>query len=194
MTFACTDNDKTVKSPSSTMDIFDLTLHDLNGKAENFTQLKRYKGSIIAFLFPDCPIAQRTMPQIREIADSCRQNNVKFMGIVPGNFYELDSLKTFHKEYELPFPLLLDPNFKLCRMLGASVSPEAFLLDTGGKIRYRGQIDNAFFALGRQRNKTTRHYLKNALHLYVNNQPIHLTETKPIGCFLYDTDQNQNKR
>ena len=66
----------------------------------------------------------------------------------------------------------------MARAFGASVTPEAFLFDAGGKLAYHGTIDD-----NRQEpDKVTARYLKDALDAVVAGKKPAVSETKGIGC------------
>jgi hypothetical protein len=59
-------------------------------------------------------------------------------------------------------------------LLGARRTPEAFLLDHEGKLRYRGRIAS----------KLSSPDLKNALDSLLAGRPIRPAETKAFGCAI----------
>ena len=80
-------------------------------------------------------------------------------------------------------PYLADKDQKLMSALGATKSPQAFLLkNTGGKfsVVYNGAIDdNAQVEAG------VRHaYLKDAIDIMLANQTIATAEVRPAGCTI----------
>ena len=54
----------------------------------------------------------------------------------------------------------------------------------GAEIVYRGATDDWFYALGKTRTITRHLYLKNALMAQLNNQPVLIFKTDPIGCIF----------
>jgi hypothetical protein len=63
-------------------------------------------------------------------------------------------------------------------MLGATVTPEAFLFDRHGKLAYHGTIDDNL----KQPDRVQKHYLKDALDAVVAGESPLLPETKSLGC------------
>ncbi|MGI8893468.1 MAG: redoxin domain-containing protein, partial [Bacteroidia bacterium] len=79
---------------------------------------------------------------------------------------------------------LADPDKELTRYLKATITPEAFLLDSEKNILYSGRIDNWATALGVKRQITTSHDLDNAIESFINNRQIDIRKTEAIGCLI----------
>jgi peroxiredoxin len=76
--------------------------------------------------------------------------------------------------------LLLDSDRKTTEEYGALVTPEFFLLDREGILRYHGAFDDTTF---RQRTPT-RPYLENALRALLAGCAPDPAETPPYGCAI----------
>jgi hypothetical protein len=49
---------------------------------------------------------------------------------------------------------------------------------------YQGRIDNWAYELAKKRRVITEHNLRDALNSIVHNQPIKITKTKAVGCYI----------
>jgi peroxiredoxin len=76
--------------------------------------------------------------------------------------------------------LLLDPDRKTTDAYGALVTPEFFLLDRGGIIRYRGAFDDATF----RQPAPTRPYAETALRTLLAGGNPDPAETPAYGCAI----------
>ena len=63
-----------------------------------------------------------------------------FAGIFPNPAESGEEMLRFCQASGLVFPCYRDPSRNAARTLGATVTPEAFLLDSGGKVVYKGGI------------------------------------------------------
>ena len=89
-------------------------------------------------------------------------------------------MKSFATEQRLNFPYIRDITQEVAHCFGASNTPETFLLDREGIVRYQGLIDdNSQFA-----ENVTVPYLKNAIAQLLNNEPITTERTDAIGCSI----------
>lgn len=141
-------------------------------------------GVILLFLAPECPLCQNYAPVLREMAPGFAAMDVPLVGVVSGTYYSVEEVNDFMFSHHLDFPVLLDPAFELSRHFGATITPEAVLIDSTGTMAYRGAIDNWAISLGRKRLKPTAHYLADATGAYLNGKPVPLRTTDAVGCFI----------
>lgn len=141
--------------------------------------------SVIVFLSPECPLCRNYSKTLNELSTEFA-GKAQFIGIVPGKAYTSAEISRFIKEYSLKMNILIDPSKKFSRSLKASVTPEVIVTDNKGTIYYRGAIDDWMVALGKKKEKPSIFYLQNALSQLVNKQPVILSSTKPVGCFIND--------
>jgi len=80
---------------------------------------------------------------------------------------------------------LRDPALALVKFTGVTVTPEAAIV-AGGKVVYRGRIDDRYVDLGRERPAATRRDLFDALSAIVAGKPAPQTTTQAVGCFIAD--------
>ena len=76
--------------------------------------------------------------------------------------------------------VLLDSDRNVADAYGAQITPEFFLLDREGVVRYHGAFDDATF---RQRTPT-RPYLEDALRALLAGRTPDPAETPPYGCAI----------
>lgn len=143
---------------------------------------KDCKGTVIVFLGIDCPISQKYMVKLNSLAEKYGET-VSWVGKVPEKVTE-EELKVFGRDYNLKFPLTADKDQKEARGLKATVTPEVFVFDKGGLLKYQGAIDNWFYELGKNRLQITEHYLDSALSAVVRGYDPALSKTEAIGCFI----------
>lgn len=160
------------------------SLKDVNGKIFPLKNLKENEVSVVIFLSPECPLCLHYTLPLKDLENSFAGGNVKFYGVFPGKDYDAGTIKDYAARYQLTFPLLLDPDYKLTRSLKATVTPEVFVLDSALKTQYSGAIDNEFVSVGKKRKVVTDHYLMNALVNVLNKQPLKITKTTAIGCIM----------
>jgi hypothetical protein len=106
------------------------------------------------------------------------------IGVIPGNDFRPEEVRSFKKKYRISFPVYMDKQGKLAGYFKAQITPEVFVIDNSEQLRYTGRIDNWAYELGKKRSVITAHDLKDALSALVINKPIRVTKTKAIGCFI----------
>ena len=80
----------------------------------------------------------------------------------------------------------MDKNNALADRLGARMTPEAFVLDQHGDIRYRGFIDDA-----KNPARVTHSGLRGALDAVLAGTPVTNPETKSFGCTIHRVRKKQ---
>jgi peroxiredoxin len=157
---------------------------DVKGKCQDLSILKTNKASVIVFLQPDCPIAQKYTRTLRFMVDTLTEQGVQVIGIIPGTYYSNKDVKAFRKKYKVNFSLYFDRSSALAKRMAATISPEVFLVDPEGQVQYSGKIDNWFEALGVYRSIITKFYLNTAISNFLNGQEIAIKKTDAVGCIL----------
>ena len=87
-------------------------------------------------------------------------------------------------KYKLDFEMLFDDENQLARVLGATVTPEVFVLNSDSEILYSGKIDNWVSDLGKKKLEVSKYYLENALTAWRDGKAIESNRTEPVGCLI----------
>ncbi|HEY5691989.1 MAG TPA: redoxin domain-containing protein [Cyclobacteriaceae bacterium] len=161
-------------------DLSAVKLKDIKNKTTSIDSGE--KNTVILFLGTDCPITQKYISRIREIVEEFKPTTA-FYGVFPMQF-SVKEVKAFKKEYQIEFTLLSDDEMALAKHLGATVTPEVFLLDKDLHLQYQGAIDNWFYELGKSRLNTTENYLIDALSAVAKGKTPSISKTEAIGCFI----------
>jgi hypothetical protein len=68
----------------------------------------------------------------------------------------------------------------LADKLKAQSTPEAFVFDASGRLRYRGQIDDAANPA-----RVRTHSLRDAINAVLNDRPVTSARTRALGCAIH---------
>ena len=66
--------------------------------------------------------------------------------------------------------------------LHARWTPEVFVLDSVGRVHYRGRVNDLYVSLGKHRPKPKRHDLRNAVVDLLSGRAPRDSVTQAIGC------------
>jgi thiol-disulfide isomerase/thioredoxin len=167
-------------------------LRDLNGRLiAPFAPSGR--ASVVFFVATDCPVSNSYAPEIQRV---CRDYGLR--GVECSLIYEdvdthpaaaqLDrQVRTHLQEYGYSgFTAVVDRDRVAATHAKASITPQAFVIDRSGEIRYRGRIDNLYAALGKTRQQVTSHDLRDALDAVLAGSKVPHPETEALGCFITD--------
>jgi hypothetical protein len=69
-------------------------------------------------------------------------------------------------------------------MTGARVTPEVAVFRPGGRIVYRGRIDDRYVAFGKMRQVPTTRDLEHVLNALLEGKQVANATTVAIGCFI----------
>ena len=143
----------------------------------------------IVFLFTstDCPISNRYAPEVRRIAEAFGPKGVAFRLVYPNPSEDAHAIREHMTaySYESIADAVRDPKLALVKFAGATVTPEAAVV-VGGRVVYRGRIDDRYVDLGRERPAPTRRDLFDALTAILDGKPVPLAKTQAVGCFISD--------
>ncbi len=89
-------------------------------------------------------------------------------------------MKERAQEKGFNFPYLYDETQEVARAYGAERTPEVFLFDGEGILRYHGAIDDNY----EDPNAVQHHYLRDALDAVLAGQDPPVAETPPVGCTI----------
>jgi peroxiredoxin len=145
--------------------------------------LEQYKAVAVIFMCNHCPYVRLYLERLKQIQTDFQDQGVTLIGINPNdaNFYPDDSfenMKVFASENQLNFPYIRDVAQDVAESFGARNTPEVFLLDHEGKLRYRGLVDDN----ANDPNAVTAPYLRNALSQVLQGESVEPSTTDSIGC------------
>ena len=105
-------------------------------------------ATVLVFYSTECPIANAVNPTLNKLHDEFPLPRVKWFGVCVDPDASADDLATHAREYAFKPIVAVDRKGRLARRLGATVTPEAFVIDDRGRLRYHGRIDDQFAARG----------------------------------------------
>ena len=157
------------------------SLRGIENREIKFKQLTENQAVVIVLFASDCPLSQKYASILRGYND--QYSTIKFIAVF-SKWDTKEAIEVFLKEYPLSMAVFQDPKSRFIHQLNAEATPEVFLFDKKHVLKYRGAIDNWFYALGKYRPEPTECYLENAINDYLNNKEIKLKKTNAIGCII----------
>ena len=83
------------------------------------------------------------------------------------------------KRAGFPFPVYKDANNVVANRFGAEVTPENYVIDASGVIRYHGSIDDS-----QNEARVRTRGLRLALDALLAGKPVATAQTKAFGCTI----------
>ncbi len=163
----------------------DFELPSVDGDVYHLTRCRQaYQALGIVFLSDDCPVVQAYVGRLKQLQADFAPQGFTLIGINANDAAQspedsFDGMKGFALEYQLTFPYLRDPSQDVARSFRAERTPQAFLLDQEGIVRYCGALDD---------NPTAEAvrvaYLREAIAQLLAGTPITTPFTAAVGSPL----------
>lgn len=164
-------------------------LKDADGVARRPLDVKGAAGAVVLFIANDCPISNGYAPEINRI---CAEYGTEDGRDGPGKFrfylvhvdqdFKPEDARKHAKEYSFTCPILMDDHRALCKKLGATVTPEAFVIGEGGAVLYKGRIDDKWAGYMKSRAEPTSRDLRAALDAVRAGKAVPTAATDAVGC------------
>jgi peroxiredoxin/mono/diheme cytochrome c family protein len=162
--------------------IDNFTLKDAAGKPWSLGDARDRKATVVVFLSFECPVSNSYAQPLAELYAAYRERGVAVVGVCPRDEGDAAKIAQLARDYKLPFPVFRDGAPDAARALQAAVTPEAFVLDAAGVLRYRGRIDDGYAARLKKNQKVTREDLRLALDDLLAGRPVRQPATQAVGC------------
>ncbi len=159
--------------------IDDFKLPDADGAEHSLNALKGKNGAVIIFIATRCPVSNAYNDRMQKLADDYRAKGINVIGINSNNIEPASEVKSHAAEKHLAFAILKDDGNKIADRLGATRTPEAYVIDAGGKLVYHGRIDNS-----QNTANITSNDLRDALDEMLGGKPITKTGGAAFGCTI----------
>lgn len=130
------------------------------------------KAVVVLFLSTVCPYANYFAGHLRNLAESYGPRGVLFIGVNSNNWEPRNEVVEHARQRGLTFPIIKDEGHVIADRLGAERTPEAFLVDQTGTLRYRGWV----------KSKQESPDLQRALDAVLDGKPVRRPLTKAFGC------------
>jgi peroxiredoxin len=151
--------------------------HSLNGDPSAAT--------VVVFTCNHCPYALAWHDRVAAVARDYADRGVRVLAINPNDAerYPRDSFEAMQSRVRedggWPMPYLHDATQEVARAYGAQTTPDAFVVDSEGNLRYRGAPDSDH---GDPSQNAA--WLRGALDAVLAGSEPDPAETKPVGCSI----------
>ncbi|HEX9304817.1 MAG TPA: redoxin domain-containing protein [Thermoanaerobaculia bacterium] len=135
---------------------------------------KTHHGVVVLFLSTICPYSNYYNDLIRDMAGEFGRRGVLFVAVNSGKLETAEEARAHALEHGHRFDIIKDPEARIADLFDARRTPEVFLLDSRGILRYHGRIAS----------KIASPDLKSAIEAFLAGRPIRPAETKAFGCAI----------
>jgi hypothetical protein len=152
------------------------------------SQLMGAKGTAIVFVGTSCPIANGYAPEFAALARAVTPRGGRLILAYP-NPDEAADIPLHRKKFGLTETVaVIDEDQALANALKANLTPEVFVFDGAGALRYSGRVDDRYVDRGKPTGSEARTKdLAAAMDAVLAGKPIASTKTQAFGCFIERT-------
>jgi peroxiredoxin len=130
------------------------------------------RPTLYLFVGARCPTTGKYLPRVRALEEK-HAGKVDFLYLYPNATDSPAEKAAFHEQSKLAGGMIDDAGARLAALLGAQRTAEAFLVDAGGRIAYRGAIDD-----DREGKAVTRAHLDLAIGEVLAGKPVSTPTTR----------------
>lgn len=164
--------------------LIDFNLASSDGQMyDAYQYLKGATALILVFTSSSCSYVQAWEGRINALARDYAARDVRFLAVdlsgevvFPPN--SGDAMVGAVSQMAYIFPYLLDADQAVAKAYGVQVTPEVFLFDAVGILRYHGAVDDNY----EDEQGVTMAYLQKALEQYLDGETVTMPESEAVGC------------
>lgn len=122
------------------------SLPGVDGKTWTLEDCRGPKGLLVMFISNHCPYVKAVRPRIVRDTKALAELGINSVAIMPNdtvNYPEdgMPNMQRVAREFEFPFPYLLDETQQVARAYGAVCTPDFFGYNADLELQYRGRLD-----------------------------------------------------
>ena len=141
-------------------------------------------ATVVVFTCNHCPYALAWHDRIARAAQDYANRGVRFLAINANDAdrYPRDSFEAMQQRVadgDWPMPYLHDASQDVARAYGAQTTPDVFVLDASGRLRYRGAPDGDY-----EDPNAGAAWLRDALDAIIAGAEPPRAQTPPLGCSI----------
>ena len=145
----------------------------------NLTQLQDKKNLVLFFFSEQCGVTFYYKERIQQLQRDFESRGCVFVGVRSGKSEHSTARHEIAELNYLKMPFVDDHDGALVHDFHIGQSVTFVVLDSEGKIRYRGGFDDHV-----TQSRVKHNYLRDALQAVVTGKPVKVAEGRAIGCAI----------
>jgi hypothetical protein len=150
-------------------------------------------ATVLLFYSTECPISNSYSPTLGALGKTFAGKSVKWIGVCVDPDLSDSEVETHARDFGLTFTLVRDRRGAFARKVGAKVTPEALVIDDGGRIRYHGRIDDQFADRRKRNANPTGSELKDAIAAVLSGRTVEIPQAEAVGCPMPEVADSGNR-
>ncbi len=144
--------------------------------------VQAHPAVVVLFTSTVCPYANYFGEYVRELSLRYADRGVLVIGLNSNQFETAQETLENARRRGHAFPMAMDEGGRVAELLGARRTPEAFVVDSAGRLRYRGWV----------KSKLGSPDLADALDAVLDGRPVRKASTPAFGCAI-DRSKHSHK-
>ena len=161
----------------------DFSAKDYRGRSHSLSEYSESRVVVLAFLGTECPLAKLYGPRLASISRKYAGKGVTILGVNSNRHDSITEISAYARIHEINFPIIKDLDNRIADQVGATRTPEIFVLDQRRVVRYHGRVDDQY-GVGYIRDEPQKSFLTNAIDSLLASQPVTTASTEVVGCFI----------
>lgn len=163
-----------------------LAFNNLDGEAVYLQDCVKQGPTLFVFMSTQCPLAKRYTARLNRLHESYAEKGVTVIAVFPNSDETDESISAYLDKVKYPFAAVRDIGGYITQRFGATMTPQAFLVDKDSRLRYRGAIDD-----NRYEDRVKERHLATALDAVLAGREVDEPSTKALGCSIHqEFDEN----
>jgi Peroxiredoxin len=134
---------------------------------------------VVLFISTICPVSNSYNLRMKNLYRDYAPKGVKFQFLNANQNETQAEVEEHARRAGFPFPVTKDVDNAMADRLGAQYTPESFLIDREGVVRYHGRIDDA-----QNPARVRQSSLRLAIDAVLAGREVAAPETKTFGCTI----------
>ncbi len=158
--------------------VADFSITKLDGSPAQFSSLKG-DVTLVMFISVQCPVSNAYDDRMNALYQDYAAKGVKFVVINANRTEPAAAVQEHARRHNFQFAVYKDEDNVVADKFGATVTPETYVIDSAGVIRYHGSIDDS-----QNLARVATQRLRLALDAVLAGKEPPQTETKAFGCSI----------
>lgn len=156
----------------------DLIVQSLKG-TQVVVSPARSAATVVAFVSTLCPVSNAFNDRMSALYSDYSVKGVQFVFINSNANESAADVAAHAQRAGFPFEVYRDASNRIADRFGATATPEAFVIDKAGIVKYHGYIEDSI-----NEARVQKRALRAALDAVLSGNPVVPVETKSFGCTI----------
>lgn len=144
-----------------------------------YVDVKQYRATVLLFLSTVCPISNAYQDRIRGLLQYFDGKPARILLVNANDNETAEETARYAADVKFPAPIFKDWRNTVADRFGATLTPEAVVLDSQGTPRYQGAIDDS-----RNPARVRIEALKTAVDDVVAGRAVSVKPIRAFGCAI----------